>query len=346
MVTPSTSFAQVATAPARIPIQAVQALGPKIKSIDVKELERELLPRLVDALKAVFALRKDSTEEVTSTKLTVDINRENKKRKDDQRTPPEEKGCIEGSQPSFSQQKDTNMAKKPRGWPKGISTTAINKRIINGTTAVDGEYPYQVSLGSPVISHFCGGSILNTRWILTAAHCFEIDPEFIVLVGTNALDVISDTYNVESSIQHPLYNSLDRSYDAGLINTTTTIVYSSKVQPIVLTPLCPIDGAIAVITGWGSNSVSSSFVNDLKILKTSVINQTICQEKVSASGISRTSTHFCTFVEQDGACKYDDGGAVTVCNMQVGIISYAGCRYFPDLHTKISIVYDWIMSHI
>ncbi|KAK4883813.1 hypothetical protein RN001_000084 [Aquatica leii] len=119
MVTPSTSFAQVATAPARIPIQAVQAIGPEIKSIDVKELERELLPRLVDALKAVFALRKDSTEEVTSTKLTLNINRENKKRKDDQRTPPEEKGCIEGSQPFFSQQKDTNMVKKPRCWPKG-----------------------------------------------------------------------------------------------------------------------------------------------------------------------------------------------------------------------------------
>ncbi|KAK4873583.1 hypothetical protein RN001_012943 [Aquatica leii] len=119
MVTPSTSFAQVATAPARMPIQAVQEIGPEIKSIDVKELERELLPRLVDALKAVFALRKDSTEEVTSTKLTLDINRENKKRKDDKRTPPEEKGCIEGSQPSFSQQKDINMVKKPKGWPKG-----------------------------------------------------------------------------------------------------------------------------------------------------------------------------------------------------------------------------------
>ncbi|KAK4876301.1 hypothetical protein RN001_012723 [Aquatica leii] len=118
MVTPSTFFAQVATVPARIPIRAVQAIGSEIKSIDVKELERELLPRLVDALKAVFALRKDSTEEVTSTKLTLDINRENKKRKHDQRTPPEEKGCIDGSQPSFSQQKDTNMVKKPRGWPK------------------------------------------------------------------------------------------------------------------------------------------------------------------------------------------------------------------------------------
>ncbi|KAK4880694.1 hypothetical protein RN001_008840 [Aquatica leii] len=125
MVTPSTSFAQVATAPARIPIQAVQAIVPEIKSIDVKGLERELLPRLADALKAVFALRKDITEEVTSTKLTLDINRENKKRKDDQRTPPEEKGCIEGSQLSFSQQKDTNIVKKPRGWPKVFTSDIV-----------------------------------------------------------------------------------------------------------------------------------------------------------------------------------------------------------------------------
>ncbi|KAK4883852.1 hypothetical protein RN001_000123 [Aquatica leii] len=138
MVTPSTSFAQVVTAPARIPIQAVQAIGPEIKSIDVKELERELLPRLVDALKAVFALRKDSTEEVTSTKLTLDINRENKKRKDDQRTPLEEKGCIEGSQLSFSQQKDTNMVKKPRGWPKdqmGMLTQSSSSHSSNGNDA-------------------------------------------------------------------------------------------------------------------------------------------------------------------------------------------------------------------
>ncbi|KAK4873131.1 hypothetical protein RN001_015160 [Aquatica leii] len=140
MVTPSTSFAQVATAPARIPIQAVQAIGPEIKNIDVKELERELLPRLIDALKAVFALRKDSTEEVTSTKLTLDINRENKKRKDDQRTPPEEKG-IEGSKPSFSQQKDTNMAKKPRGWPKGAIIDQLEpvlKEIFSDTKICQG----------------------------------------------------------------------------------------------------------------------------------------------------------------------------------------------------------------
>ncbi|KAK4878873.1 hypothetical protein RN001_011379 [Aquatica leii] len=137
MVTPSTSFAQVATAPARIPIQAVQAIGPKIISIDVKELERELLPRLVDALKAVFALRKDSTEEVTGTKLTLNINRENKKRKNDQRTIPEEKGCIEGSQPFFSQQKDTNMVKKPRGWPKASRVDqALNMLFSNILTVI------------------------------------------------------------------------------------------------------------------------------------------------------------------------------------------------------------------
>ncbi|KAK5641824.1 hypothetical protein RI129_010371 [Pyrocoelia pectoralis] len=119
MVTPSRPFAEVANTPARVSIQSVQAVEPEIKSIDVKELEKELLPRLVDALKAVFALRNDSTEVATTTKLTLDINRESKKRKEDQRTPSEEESYPEGSQPSPSQQKETNMIKKPRGWPKG-----------------------------------------------------------------------------------------------------------------------------------------------------------------------------------------------------------------------------------
>jgi len=67
-------------------------------------------------------------------------------------------------------------------------------KIVGGVAAADGAYPWQVSLGvswiaDPGRAHFCGGSIYNERWIVTAAHCLEnLKPEDLVVVsGTSRL---------------------------------------------------------------------------------------------------------------------------------------------------------------
>lgn len=48
--------------------------------------------------------------------------------------------------------------------------SALDPHIVGGTDAVAGEHPYMVSLRLKN-SHFCGGSIVAKRYILTAAHC-------------------------------------------------------------------------------------------------------------------------------------------------------------------------------
>lgn len=43
-------------------------------------------------------------------------------------------------------------------------------KIIGGMEAEVGEFPWQVSIQARN-EHFCGGSIINKWWIVTAAHC-------------------------------------------------------------------------------------------------------------------------------------------------------------------------------
>lgn len=86
-----------------------------------------------------------------------------------------------------------------------------NFRVLGGSTATQGEFPWQVSLQSSR-GHFCGGSILDERHILTAAHCVEgkSSPYFKVVAGAHNIQVHEEIQRQDrltsKIVMHPRYS--------------------------------------------------------------------------------------------------------------------------------------------
>ncbi|OXU23552.1 hypothetical protein TSAR_008885 [Trichomalopsis sarcophagae] len=134
-----------------------------------------------------------------------------------------------------------------------ISTS--KRQIIGGTTALDGSFPYQVSLRLESGNHFCGGSIISQWWILTAAHCLHgIGQRLITVVtGTNNLVAAGWKYRSRQHIIHPGFNYNSLKNDVGLIMLNSSISFNYLVRPVVL-PTLDFDssGYPAVVSGWGT----------------------------------------------------------------------------------------------
>lgn len=56
--------------------------------------------------------------------------------------------------------------------PSVCGKPPLNTRIVGGQPAPVGSWPWQADLHSSG-GHFCGGSLINSEWVMSAAHCLQ-----------------------------------------------------------------------------------------------------------------------------------------------------------------------------
>ncbi|XP_054125575.1 chymotrypsin-like protease CTRL-1 [Melozone crissalis] len=146
------------------------------------------------------------------------------------------------------------------GVPAISPSVAYSERIVNGQNAVPGSWPWQVSLQTTTGSHFCGGSLINQYWVVTAAHCnfntSHSPRSHVVVLGEYSLTSNSEPVQVKTvsrAITNPGWNPNTMNNDITLLRLSTPAQLGARVSTICLAPanLALPSNAWAVTTGWG-----------------------------------------------------------------------------------------------
>ncbi|KAG5671026.1 hypothetical protein PVAND_001244 [Polypedilum vanderplanki] len=231
-------------------------------------------------------------------------------------------------------------------------------RIVGGNTAMINSYPWMARL-SYFNRFYCGGSLINDRYVLTAAHCVKGFMWFMIKVTFGEHDRCDDSIRPETRFvlraisQKFSYSNFDN--DMALLRLNDRVPITDHIRPICL-PSNKAEtyvGKSGVATGWGTVREDGKPSCVLREVDVPVISNQDCIAKTNYTAKMITDNMMCAGypgVGQKDSCQGDSGGPLIVERSDkryeiMGIVSWGnGCARpsFPGVYTRVTRYLDWI----
>ncbi|KAK2895093.1 hypothetical protein Q8A67_012322 [Cirrhinus molitorella] len=224
-------------------------------------------------------------------------------------------------------------------------------KIIGGYECSPHSQPWQVYLDDGRIS--CGGSLINPRWVVSAAHCSFLSRRLLIKLGKHDLSVGENSeqqIRAEKIIPYPSYNDRPYNNDILLIKLRTPAVLNKYVKTVRLSERCSRTGEQCLVSGWGrtAGENKTGSASALQCLDLPVLSNNTC---TGAYGSVITENMFCAGFMEGGkdSCQGDSGGPVVCKRKLKGVVSFGqGCAKpgFPGVYVEVCRYTSWIKKTI
>ncbi|XP_049858362.1 uncharacterized protein LOC126349011 [Schistocerca gregaria] len=262
--------------------------------------------------------------------------------------------------------------------------TLLEDRIVGGNKAELGSFPWIARLGYSVKGrsrtlYRCGGALISSRYVITAAHCVTTLPSDFQLkaVRLGEVDARGDPdcdevqcaepvqdFAVAAAAVHPQYNSPKFRHDVALVRLDREARFSAYVIPICL-PFGELatqnyTGLKVTVAGWGATE-NGTGSDELRYTRLTVAATDECGEAYRRTHIALSGE---TQVCAGGApgvdsCDGDSGGPLTLAHQPgagdprhvlLGVVSFGARRCgsdgFPGVYTRVGAYLNWLLDNL
>ncbi len=253
-------------------------------------------------------------------------------------------------------------------FPALASAAVQTPRIISGTAAADGTWPWTVSIEEAGYAsqdgHFCGGTVIAPRVVLTAAHCVSDEKTNAVTAAsdmqvTAGRTTLSDTSKgktipVVRVVRHPKYDPEATTNDLALLFLgqdagAPALKFVTAAQGDIWS------GQTGWVAGWGATTDGGQDTPDtLRQVDAPILTDSGCASREQGFD---AAYNICQLVTAEGhdSCQGDSGGPLMVADgaggyTLVGIVSWGaqGCGHpgAVGIYTRVAKYSAWISQQL